>query len=75
MSDVVDRANDEAEFFRERALADQAARVRASEASSLCADCGERIPEERRLAVPGASRCFECQEWIERKRKQQRARR
>ena len=34
----------------------------------FCADCGEPIPEERRRAVPGCCRCFECQERAERRR-------
>ena len=27
-----------------------------------CEDCGESIPEARRRAVPGVSRCVACQE-------------
>jgi phage/conjugal plasmid C-4 type zinc finger TraR family protein len=26
-----------------------------------CEDCGEEIPEKRRLAVPGVRRCVACQ--------------
>ncbi len=29
--------------------------------------CGERIPDERRAAVPGVQFCAECQAWSERK--------
>lgn len=38
-------------------------RIRASMPagpSQLVCDCGEEIPEARRLAVPGTTRCFEC---------------
>lgn len=31
-----------------------------------CEDCGEPIPEKRRMAVPGCDRCVECQEFFER---------
>ncbi|MEW5904801.1 MAG: TraR/DksA C4-type zinc finger protein [Pseudomonadota bacterium] len=27
--------------------------------------CGQRIPDERREAVPGVQYCTECQEWRE----------
>ena len=32
-----------------------------------CTDCGEKIPEERRLAVQGCLRCIHCQSIFERK--------
>jgi phage/conjugal plasmid C-4 type zinc finger TraR family protein len=31
-----------------------------------CEICGERIPEARRVAVPGVRLCIECQEELER---------
>jgi DnaK suppressor protein len=31
----------------------------------LCEECGERIPEERLLVVPEATRCVPCQEELE----------
>ncbi|EBS1325829.1 hypothetical protein CRQ31_16290 [Salmonella enterica subsp. enterica serovar Worthington] len=30
-----------------------------------CRDCGEEIPEKRRLSIPGVSLCVGCQEWRE----------
>lgn len=30
-----------------------------------CIDCGEPIPEERRTAYPGCTRCIDCQEEYE----------
>jgi len=73
VSDIVDRANDEAEFFRERAVAGQVARSPRS-TSTHCADCGDPIPEARREAVPGAERCIDCQEMAERIKRQERKR-
>jgi phage/conjugal plasmid C-4 type zinc finger TraR family protein len=32
-----------------------------------CAECGEAIPEARRLAVPGVRLCVACQETADRK--------
>lgn len=34
-----------------------------------CEDCGEDIPEQRRLAMRGITRCVHCQELFERKQK------
>lgn len=34
--------------------------------SIICIDCGEPIPESRRLHVPNAKRCAACQEAEER---------
>lgn len=31
-----------------------------------CVDCGAPIPEERRKAVPGCRRCYDCQTRVER---------
>ena len=30
-----------------------------------CAECGDKIPKARRLAVPGVSLCVDCQEYAE----------
>jgi phage/conjugal plasmid C-4 type zinc finger TraR family protein len=32
---------------------------------SHCEDCGEKIPQARRLAVPGVCLCVDCQEYAE----------
>ena len=50
----------------EASLADELARMKArrqpvGESLSQCADCGEEIPEPRRLAVPGVKLCIDCQ--------------
>lgn len=41
----------------------KSARSRLPKGASLthCEDCGEAIPEVRRLAVPGVRRCVVCQ--------------
>ena len=46
-----------------RKLEEQAARPSAEE----CEECGDEIPEARRLAVPGVQFCVFCQEKHERK--------
>lgn len=32
------------------------------ESLSHCADCGEPIPEKRRMALPGVKLCIDCQQ-------------
>ncbi len=32
------------------------------ESLSECAECGEEIPEKRRLALPGVKLCIDCQQ-------------
>lgn len=46
-----------------RKLEEQAAKPSAEE----CEECGDEIPEARRLAVPGVQLCVFCQEKHERK--------
>ena len=47
-------------------IEDEAARARArlpkGESLKLCRQCGEKIPEARRKALPGVSLCLACQE-------------
>ena len=49
----------------EDSLKDAVARARAGmphgESLSECEECGEDIPEARRLALPGARTCVACQ--------------
>jgi phage/conjugal plasmid C-4 type zinc finger TraR family protein len=36
--------------------------------AELCDECDEKIPQARRLALPGVRYCVQCQATIERKR-------
>jgi phage/conjugal plasmid C-4 type zinc finger TraR family protein len=61
MTDFYDRAQAGAEQ-REAALRRQAAASRPLGASlTHCDDCGEAIPQKRREAAPGCTRCIACQ--------------
>ena len=49
----------------EASIQDELARLRlrqgpAGESAADCAECGEPIPEARRLAVPGVKLCTDC---------------
>ncbi len=45
----------------EDAVARARSRIPRGESARLCEDCGEEIPEARRVAVPGVRRCVACQ--------------
>ena len=46
-------------------ISDAVTRARADmpsgEAAKYCEECGEEIPEKRRIALPGARTCVACQ--------------
>lgn len=59
MSDIIDIAQQrEAEFLAE-ALTKH--RITDAPSHSHCIDCGEAIPEARRMALRGVKRCIACQ--------------
>ena len=37
------------------------AKLPSGEGAAYCEECGEHIPERRRLALPGARTCVQCQ--------------
>ena len=43
------------------ALRTARSRTEAGVSAMYCSECGERIPEARRIAVPGVLRCVTCQ--------------
>ncbi|WP_160286528.1 TraR/DksA C4-type zinc finger protein [Pseudomonas knackmussii] len=62
MADVLEQAAEAEENRRQGLLA---ARQRPAPAYSIsathCEECGEAIPQARRLAVPGCECCIDCQ--------------
>ena len=51
----------------EASISDELERMRArrapvGESLTECAECGEEIPEKRRLALPGVKLCIDCQQ-------------
>lgn len=68
MSDVIDDANEHAEYLLQQALVQHQRRAGSQAASAeWCEGCGEAIPEARRLAVPGCQCCIDCQQLRERR--------
>ncbi len=64
MADLADMAQAEQERLNARS-AERLTWDHAPKALDFCAECGEPIPEARRLAVPGCRLCIECQTELE----------
>lgn len=66
--DIIDTAAEIEELQRNAALS--AHRLNRNAVSAeYCEDCGDPIPEPRRVAVPGFQTCADCQERKERELK------
>lgn len=69
MADFADDASAVEELQREAALS--AHRINRDAVSAThCSECGEDIPELRRVKVPGCQRCASCQQDSELRQKQ-----
>lgn len=68
-AEIIDAANELAQQRIDMAIA--AHRINRDAVSAThCSDCGEDIPELRRVNVPGCQACASCQEEIELRNKQ-----
>jgi len=63
--DEIDRAQSINEQAQADALAAHRRRQSAGPSAKECEDCAEEIPEKRRAAIPGCTRCVSCQELLE----------
>lgn len=65
MSDIIDRANEQAQEELDRNLA----KAKRFDAPSLdeCMECGEGIPEQRQR-LGGVTHCIDCQNILENRR-------
>lgn len=68
-AEIIDQANDLAQQRIDMAIA--AHRINRDAVSAThCVECGEDIPELRRVKVPGCQRCASCQQDSELRQKQ-----
>ncbi len=65
MTDIIDRANDEAQRWLDSQIAKT---YHNATDDTECIDCDEPIGEKRKQAVPWAVRCIKCQTALEEKR-------
>lgn len=66
--DIFDRAQELEAFQRETAIA-AATPHDQGESLAECEDCGDEIPAARREAAKGCTRCVDCQQHHELRRK------
>lgn len=67
--DLGERGLERAEAYERLERDGAVARIRNSLAGlgeEFCIGCGERIEEARRIALPSATRCIDCQSDLER---------
>ncbi|MCX5864917.1 MAG: TraR/DksA C4-type zinc finger protein [Deltaproteobacteria bacterium] len=66
MSDEIDLANDQQARLLSAAIQHVAgAAHRQGESLLECLECGDPIPEKRRVAAPGCCYCVTCQQWLD----------
>ena len=68
MSRLVDIAQENVERMTALAISQHMASQQqqaVTAGTQECVDCGEFIPERRRIALPYATRCIECQTIVE----------
>lgn len=70
MADVIDIANDQADYFLQVALdrRQRQAPTTAAASAEFCEDCDDPIPLLRQQAEHGCQTCISCQELRERRR-------
>ena len=65
-SEIIDQASALEEMMRDHAI--QAHRLNHSAVSAEhCGECGDSLPEARRIAYPGCTMCVDCQSDAERR--------
>ena len=68
MSDVIDTANEQAEYLLQVALNRRQRPATGVASAPFCADCDEPIPLLRQQKVEGCQTCVECQQVREARR-------
>ncbi len=58
--DVVDRATEYQQAMLDAQIASHRRPMQVQESAEVCIECGELIPDERRMAVPGVDTCVHC---------------
>lgn len=65
MADQFDRAQELDAHYRRQALAQHKERMLQGDSRTHCLECGDEIPEARRIYLPGVQHCVGCAEEIE----------
>jgi len=70
VADIVDEANDRAQAELDAAIAaargiPAGRREDVKQSADCCVECGDLIPSERQIAVPGCDLCVDCASELE----------
>lgn len=68
MADVIDIANDQADYFLQVALDRRQRQATTVASAEFCEGCDDPIPLRRQQAEQGCQTCISCQELRERRR-------
>ncbi|MBW8356688.1 transcriptional regulator [Pseudomonas protegens] len=68
MADVIDIANDQADYFLQVALDRRQRQATTAASAEFCEDCDDPIPLPRQQMVRGCQTCVSCQELREARR-------
>lgn len=60
--DEIDLAQARQQLINERALSAHLDKQTRAASRTSCIDCADPIPEPRRQAAPGCTRCIDCQQ-------------
>ena len=60
MADIIDTANDQVYLFLAARL--ESRKQYRGKSATRCVECEQPIPQRRREAVPGCTKCVECAE-------------
>ena len=69
--DEIDSLSEREAFFNKQVIQGIQATIKAkasTEGAEVCEECGDEIPQARRLASPGCTLCVFCQDEYERGR-------
>lgn len=68
MADIIDRAQDQTNIWTQRQIEAHSNKLRwqaRQPSAEYCEQCGEEIPETRRVAIPGVQLCVTCQTYAD----------
>lgn len=67
--DEIDISQEQQDVELQRLITAHACSLPQGESAEECEECGAAIPEKRRQAALGCTRCIRCQEAFERRRR------
>ena len=67
MTDEAENSSEAENKYRNGAIMEVLKRIQPGLSRFFCDECGDELPEARRIAMPGCTLCIDCQEEFEKK--------